>query len=487
MIREALRRVLWLAPTLAFITITAFWLISRSVGRDHGDERDLPLFVNPDPKGVQARCLAAADAVAAGGTGAEHAASELARIGGAALPYLVPHLDALAPEGRIRVALALAPVARRMRVGKHEEYARRETAVLFWTRFWQDRAIDFRPIVVKRAVRRVMERPSPLRRAEVLAFDTFALSEIMDSMAALGAERDRAQIDVLSNLAADITGDGWRLAPGASPEDARSNVSKWQRWWAAERKWFVPFQGIPRLTAMLRETRYGRWAGQLARGGLGSFDERRSVVDVLVQGARITLPLVLFGLLGGYASGIAAGTIAAARRRETDLLLTAVALFAIAIPVATFAWWLSRTSGAAMAKALMAAVTGVFVFFQQRAAQFDEVTRDWVRTERAYGIPAHRTVVHLLRSASVPVASRLGSDLPLVLTTAFVVEEAFSMPGLGTTTVAAVHDGNVAWLMVLTLSTASFVGLFQILSDIAIRLIDRRILGGAADHGARVR
>ena len=44
-------------------------------------------------------------------------AHRLARLGGAALPYVVPELDNLPPAARGRVAVALAPIAERMGFG----------------------------------------------------------------------------------------------------------------------------------------------------------------------------------------------------------------------------------------------------------------------------------------------------------------------------------------------------------------------------------
>ena len=71
-------------------------------------------------------------------------------------------------------------------------------------------------------------------------------------------------------------------------------------------------------------------------------------------------------------------------------------------------------------------------------------------------------------------AALLCADLPALITTAFVVEKAFALPGIGPATVAAVNAGNTAWLMVIAVLSALSVGLAQIAGDVALRACDPR-------------
>src|SRR5688500_15481689 len=159
--RYALRRILWIVPTLAAISVLAFWALTRSLGPPAAPElgpaarqrlSELPRFVNPRPRTVRDLALEATLTVAENGPGVAAARAELVRLGGAALPHVLPRLDTLPPAGRARVAQALSPVARRMGVGSTAELESPDAAVVFWTRYWQDRAIDFRPAVMRRLV-----------------------------------------------------------------------------------------------------------------------------------------------------------------------------------------------------------------------------------------------------------------------------------------------------------------------------------------------
>src|SRR5690554_4114503 len=111
--RGLLRRVLWLGPTLILVTLLAFGVLASALPEQAGVPH-LPLYLNPAPSGVEQLALQALTTVARSGAEHEAAARELARLGGAALPFVLPALDTLTPEGRARVAQALAPVRARM-------------------------------------------------------------------------------------------------------------------------------------------------------------------------------------------------------------------------------------------------------------------------------------------------------------------------------------------------------------------------------------
>src|SRR5882672_1170744 len=206
MLKEALRRLLWLGPTLLLVTIPTFWAVAKldepSVSRG-GESR--PLFYNPNPLGAGERAVAAAMRVAAG----EGALAErtLENLGGAALPHVLPLLDSLRPEARRKVALALAPVARRMGIGSAPELDSPEPAVLFWTQFWEEHAIDFRSSVVRRTVRRFAEHPSLLRRADVIDLDTLALEDLVDAMRPIRTAGDVMRVRQICEAAAHVTGE----------------------------------------------------------------------------------------------------------------------------------------------------------------------------------------------------------------------------------------------------------------------------------------
>jgi peptide/nickel transport system permease protein len=478
MLKEAVRRLLWLGPTLLVATIPIFWAVSRST--DHGAGRApnaLPLFFNPTPAGARERALAALADVAAGGARAETGARELARIGGAALPHVLPRFDALGPDARGRVAQSLTPVARRMGIGSPTELESRETAVVFWSRFWEEHAIDFRPAVVRRTVRRFVEHPSALRGSEVSELDTVALEDLMDALGTVRRAEDAARVRHLADLAARMTEEPWTLPPGASVDAARAVADRWKQWWLGARSKYIAFTGPRRIAATVLETRYGHWLERLVRSQIGSLGTGRMATELRSRGPT-TLALLLSGLFGGYPLAAIAGVIAAMRRRRA----TAVALSATAVVLTTVGvvgtagvlagWWDKRLAGACLAVAL---VTAAGSFRQRRLISRRSFELCHVRTELAFGAPPWAAALRSLRLTGALVAAVAVTDLPGLMTSSLVAEHVFALDGLGATTVRALQSGDQSWLLAVAVLGTLTVGVAQIGADLLLGALDPRI------------
>jgi peptide/nickel transport system permease protein len=81
-----------------------------------------------------------------------------------------------------------------------------------------------------------------------------------------------------------------------------------------------------------------------------------------------------------------------------------------------------------------------------------------------------------LRYAGARFVALAFSDFPGILTTAFVVERAFSLRGVGELTISAVRTGDLAWLMSLALLGTLAAGLAQIAADILLSAVDPRVV-----------
>ena len=212
--RSVLRRLLWLAPALVFITLVTFGLLS-SVLPVSAELAALPLFFNPEPGAIERLSRGALERVADAAEPVPEAERALARLGGAALPFVLPALDSLSPEGRARAVRALRPVGLRMGLQLDDRWeAGRE--VLLWTRFWDEHSIDYRPSVAQRAVARLGQRGTLLRDTEVRQLDTYALDEAPIAQMPPTGAADLDRTRRLAEIAADITGQSaLRIAPDA--------------------------------------------------------------------------------------------------------------------------------------------------------------------------------------------------------------------------------------------------------------------------------
>ncbi|HEY8040545.1 MAG TPA: ABC transporter permease [Polyangiaceae bacterium] len=496
MLRYALRRVLWAIPTLLATSLVLFFVttLAPDPGSPGTDDPlveeahrarflDLPRFVNANPQDVRSRTLEALGHLASGDGRHEAAARELARLGGAALPYALPQVESLPPDARGRVAVALAPVAERMGLAQADELRRPGAAALFWSRFWDDRALDFTSTAVDRAVGRLVEHGSDLRENDLLSLDTFALPEIIVAMA---GTTDGVALERLTRIASHVTERGPVLAADATREQARRAVADWQEWWFVHETDFVALDGAARAVAVVTETRYGKWMKRAASGELGvSAIDGEPIAEKLRARAPITLLVCALAMLLSWALAVPIGALGAWRQgRAFDLASGAVLFVLYATPTFAVAEVLRRltvgqaVSGGRVTLAVAALAVGSVATLSrwQRAAMLDVVRQDFVRTAHAKGLSAWRVaVVHALRNALMPTVTLAGLHLPVLLGGAFVVEEVFGLPGVGFETLRAIEAHDAAWLMAVVLASAVAVTLGLVASDVAYGALDPRV------------
>ncbi len=378
-------------------------------------------------------------------------------------------------------------------------------AVLFWSRFWEDRALDFTEPSLHRAVHRLALRASDTRERDLVEVDTYALSAVIPAMLQTD---DREAIRALAALAAHATGRDGTISFDADDVALHRIVSGWQAWWQVHRSDFVAYDGPGRIEATVLDTRYGKWILGAATGRLGTSPiDGLPISEKLRAKTPVTLLLTLLALLLSYAIAIPLGAISAWwRGRPVDVTL-AVVLFAMySLPTFWAAQLLAHSfalaplqvggSGSVMlvpqplalshpgevwsrlAAPVVALMVGSLATLSryQRAATLETSGQDYVRTAKAKGASALRQlVVHAVRNAMLPTVTLAGLQFPALLGGAFVVEEVFAVPGIGYETIRAVEAHDTAWLVSIALVTAVITTLALIASDVAHGLLDPRI------------
>jgi peptide/nickel transport system permease protein len=504
MLRYALRRALWAIPTLVVTSLIVFCVTAlapdpdaqheaaevRAPSRDplieearHGRFLDLPRFVNADPQDVRSRAHDAVAHIAAGDDGQASAVADLGRMGGAGLPYVLPVLEALAPDARTRVAMALAPVALRAGVGNADRLARPEGAVLFWTRFWENRALDFTRASAARGVERLVEHGSDFREHDLVVLDTFVLPEVIG---ALTSTQSREAIARLTRVAEHATGRGRVAEEAASAADVRRIVADWREWWFVHATDFVAFDGVGRAVAFVTETRFGKWLERARSGELGvSVIDGEPIAAKLRARAPVTLLVCVLAMVASWAVAVPVGALGAWWQGRTfDVVSSGLLFLLYTTPTFAVGELLRRTvEGRALERprvmlAVAALAVGSIATLSrwQRAAVLEVVRQDFVRTARAKGLSSWRVgVVHVLRNALLPMVTLAGLHLPTLLGGAFVVEEVFGLPGVGLETLRAIDAHDTAWLMAVLLASAVAVTLGLVASDVTCAALDPRV------------
>jgi ABC-type dipeptide/oligopeptide/nickel transport system permease component len=111
-----------------------------------------------------------------------------------------------------------------------------------------------------------------------------------------------------------------------------------------------------------------------------------------------------------------------------------------------------------------------------RASMLESMSRDYVRTARAYGIGERRIHGRLaLRNALLPVLTIIGLVLAYSLTGTFFVEVVFNWPGLGTFAVKSILNVDYPAIMGVTLFGAAFYLVVNLVVDVLQAWLDPRI------------
>lgn len=248
--------------------------------------------------------------------------------------------------------------------------------------------------------------------------------------------------------------------------------------------------------------RFLRWIGGLLTGDLGtSYGYRVPVAQLIGERLQVTLPLAFAAILLATLVGVPLGMLAASRPRSLrDAGVMVFAQAGLALPdfwvgillVLAFAiglHWLPSGGfpgwDAGLGPALASLILPVIALALPQAAILARVTRsatlealqeDWVRTARAKGLGAAATLYrHVLRNALVPVVTMLGVRFSFMIAGAIIIEDVFSLPGLGRLMFQAIGQHDIIVVKDLVVVFAALVVVINFLVDIAYGIVDPRL------------
>ncbi len=484
MLRYALRRIFWTVPVLFGVTLVLFAVLNLdraqpTIAGSAQESAALPLFINPRPRDVRALSSDAVQRIASD-SGDPAAAALVVRLGGAALPFVLPQLDSLDLAARERVAVALAPVAVRMGLASSDLQRTGPDAVTFWTLYWQERSVDFKPGVVHRAVSRLAAQGSETRRAELLELDTYALGDLMDALGDVQTPADVGRVSRLLDVASHVAGRDDRIGPDATLAQARACANRWREWWLASRADYELLSGPSRVAAMLVETRYGHWALRALTLKLGASRAGQPVLDRLVLRAPRTLLITGLGLLTAHVLGVALGLLSAWRRpRGLASSSAMLALLSLSVPVPAILMALARLTGGRWLLAV--AIVAVAVVFagsplrHQRLAALEAWLREICRYARARGTTNMDLLLrHTLRPTVIAVLPLFAVDFPLAVSCTCAAEKALGLRGIGVHLVTAMLEHDISYLMAVGVAFTAIAAVLHMLADLMTAIVDAR-------------
>ncbi len=233
----------------------------------------------------------------------------------------------------------------------------------------------------------------------------------------------------------------------------------------------------------------------LSRGELGpSYKyEGWTVNEILAEKAAVSLELGCAALVAAVLMGVLLGLVAAAFGRSAwGAILSGLSLLGICLPSFVLGPLLilllaikfrcfnavgwDSASDIVLPALTLALFYAAWIARLMRRAVSDELSRGYVRTARAKGLPPGKVYfVHIFKNAVQPVVSYLGPAAAGLLTGSFVVETIFQIPGLGRFFVSSALDNDYTMIMGCVILYAAFIIFFNLLADIALAALNPKV------------
>ena len=124
----------------------------------------------------------------------------------------------------------------------------------------------------------------------------------------------------------------------------------------------------------------------------------------------------------------------------------------------------------------LSTLPAAFIARVTRASMLEVLHQDYMRTAQAKGL-AQRVVIgrHGIKNAMIPVLTVMGPYAAILVTGSFIIENVFSIPGVGRAFVDAVQRRDYAMIMGSTLFYAVIIAFANLVVDVLYAAVDPRI------------
>jgi peptide/nickel transport system permease protein len=202
--------------------------------------------------------------------------------------------------------------------------------------------------------------------------------------------------------------------------------------------------------------------------------------------------------------GIALGVFSAVRSGKVDdYLLRSVAILSLSIPSfaigtlvlvlpAIYFRWVpplgytpfaedpvGNISGLLLPSVVLGlAIAGAIMRFT-RTMMLDVLRQDYVRTAKAKGLKGSAVLSrHAVKNALIPVVTLLGLQIAAALGGSVIIEQLFSLPGLGQLLLTAINQRDYTVVQGVTVVIGLWVVVINLIVDLSYGVIDPRVRVG---------
>jgi len=247
------------------------------------------------------------------------------------------------------------------------------------------------------------------------------------------------------------------------------------------------------------------WLVNLANGNLGvAQNSGQSVLDMTLSALPVTLELAVISTFIGLAIGIPLALLSASRPNGgRDAVAQTIGLAALAVPsfllgslllayMSKVFHYNPNAQGFArlqedpwlnLQQMLFPSLVLGFglaapIMRTARSSLLEVQSQDFVRTAHGKGVsPMRIRIKHVLRAALIPIVTMTGIQFGYLLGGAVVVEQIFSIPGMGRQVLLGLQQKEYAVVQSTVLVIALLFVLVNLATDQLYRVVDPRVRG----------
>lgn len=240
-------------------------------------------------------------------------------------------------------------------------------------------------------------------------------------------------------------------------------------------------------------TQFVLYLKNLANGDFGvSLKTGREISKTLMTAFKVSAVLGASAAFLALICGVVLGSTAALMRNKwPDRLIVFFSTLATAVPSFVFAtllllvfciklgWFpvFSTTEKNYLLPIISLAIYPMaYITRLTKTSMLDALSQDYIRTARAKGVSQLKVIFkHALRNAMIPVITYFGPMLAYILTGSLVVENIFTIGGLGKEFVSSISNRDYPMIMATTIFLSVLMVIMNLLSDLIYKVVDPRI------------
>ena len=217
-----------------------------------------------------------------------------------------------------------------------------------------------------------------------------------------------------------------------------------------------------------------------------------TVFDLIKSGFSYSASIGISAALIAIVLGIILGAIAALTRgRWPDKIVQVVTTAMVSMPSFVMATvlllvislqlgWLpsmgNQPGGLVLPIISLSLYPMAYITRLERSSMLDVLGQDYIRTARAKGLRSGLVIFkHALKNALIPVLTYAGPMIAYILTGSMVVENIFSVPGLGRLFVNSMLRTDYMMVMGVTIFLAILIIMLNFITDVLYKVMDPRI------------